>query len=198
MPDEKYIFTDESIMVGKRTLHRIKATKNFGNVKAGDLGGFIEFKENLSQIGTCWIAEHAQVYENAHILEDAQIYGWSRVYGHANILGNARIYGNASVYGYSIIFKNAQICGNTEVFGNAKIYDGILKNTRSYICLGPVGSRSDYVTFFQVNDKIMVACGCFNDSIFKFNIAVHNTHYLSQYEKDYHAVISFVERYFYG
>ncbi|EJF81205.1 hypothetical protein MCQ_00483, partial [Candidatus Bartonella washoeensis Sb944nv] len=39
---KKYEFTDETIEVNGRTLYRIRALKDFWQVKAGDLGGFIE------------------------------------------------------------------------------------------------------------------------------------------------------------
>lgn len=49
---KKYEFTGETKQVnleGKTTiLHRIRATKNFGIIKTGDLGGWIEKEENLS------------------------------------------------------------------------------------------------------------------------------------------------------
>ena len=46
---------DYSITIMGRTLHRIHALKSFGNVKKGDLGGWVESEENLSQEGECWI-----------------------------------------------------------------------------------------------------------------------------------------------
>ena len=48
----KYEFTRETKEAGFRTLHRIRAVINFGDVKVGDLGGFIEREENLSHDGT--------------------------------------------------------------------------------------------------------------------------------------------------
>ena len=49
MKENKYAFTDEVIEHNNSILHRIKALKNFGNVKKGDFGGFIERENNLSQ-----------------------------------------------------------------------------------------------------------------------------------------------------
>lgn len=46
---KKFILTDETIEMFGVTLHRIKAVRSFGNVKEGDLGGFVEKEENLSQ-----------------------------------------------------------------------------------------------------------------------------------------------------
>lgn len=45
---DKYILTDEVITVGGHALHRIRAVRNFGNIIAGQLGGYIEKEDNLS------------------------------------------------------------------------------------------------------------------------------------------------------
>lgn len=37
-------------------MYQIKALKDFGDVKKGDLGGYIEREENLSQDGNSWVA----------------------------------------------------------------------------------------------------------------------------------------------
>ena len=66
------ILENETKVVGGYMLHRIKALKDIfcadGTVvKAGDLGGWIEKKENLSQDGNAWICVNAQVYGNAWV-----------------------------------------------------------------------------------------------------------------------------------
>ena len=40
--EKKYKLTDESIKFNNRTLYRIEALKDFGDVEKGDKGGFIE------------------------------------------------------------------------------------------------------------------------------------------------------------
>ena len=63
---KKYeLVPDRQIVVAGTTLYRIRALKDFGNVKAGDLGGFVGSERNLRQEGTCWIADEAQVYDTA-------------------------------------------------------------------------------------------------------------------------------------
>ena len=37
----------------------------FGDVKSGELGGYIEKEENLAQDGDAWVSGNAQVYGNA-------------------------------------------------------------------------------------------------------------------------------------
>ena len=85
---KKFELTSESIVniFGKR-LFRIKALIEFGNVKEGELGGFIEKEENLSHEGNAWVCGDAWVYGNA------------KVYGNAWVCGNAKVCGDAWVYG---------------------------------------------------------------------------------------------------
>ncbi|WP_375674422.1 hypothetical protein [Bartonella sp. CL100XZDX] len=73
MIKKKYELTDATIEVNGRTLHRIRALRDFGNVEKGDLGGFIEHEGNLSHEGDCWVGDNAWVYEGARVYDDAQI-----------------------------------------------------------------------------------------------------------------------------
>ena len=45
----KYKLTETKKELDKLTLYQIEALKDFGNVKKGDKGGFIEKESNLSQ-----------------------------------------------------------------------------------------------------------------------------------------------------
>ena len=49
------ILKDEVIEFDGRKLYRIKALKDFNNVKEGELGGYIESEQNLSQEGNAWV-----------------------------------------------------------------------------------------------------------------------------------------------
>lgn len=50
---EKYCLTDNTIYITGNRLYQIKALKDFGKVKKGDLGGYIASEDNLSQTGNC-------------------------------------------------------------------------------------------------------------------------------------------------
>ncbi|WP_375679724.1 hypothetical protein [Bartonella sp. AP7XZML] len=63
MIKKKYKLTDETIKVDRITLYRIRALKDFGDVKKGDLGGFVESERNLSHDDNCWVGDEAWVYE---------------------------------------------------------------------------------------------------------------------------------------
>ena len=56
--------TDTKIFFGRK-LFRIKALISFGDVKAGDLGGFIEKESNISHDGNAWVYGDARVYGDA-------------------------------------------------------------------------------------------------------------------------------------
>ena len=126
LAEKKYELTDETIEIDGHTLHRIKALKDFEDVKTGDLGGFIESEDNLSQDGLCWVYDDAKAYEQAVVREDAKIKGHSKVIG-------SEIYGSAEVSGYARVieshaFGNSKICDdagvwNSKISGNAVIKD---------------------------------------------------------------------------
>ena len=69
---KKFELTTEFItnMFGKK-LFRIKALVEFGNVKAGELGGYVEKEETVSQDGNAWVSGNAEVSGNARVSSDA-------------------------------------------------------------------------------------------------------------------------------
>lgn len=87
----KYKLTDEKIKYYGRTLYRIQALKDFGDVKVSDLGGWIESERNLSQEGNCWVYDEAKVFDNA------EVFGGAKIFGKAEVFGNACLYGNAEI-----------------------------------------------------------------------------------------------------
>jgi len=123
-----------------RKLYRIQALKDFGIVKKGDIGGWIEKESNLSQEGDCWIynnaivCESAKVFDNAEVrdsavvCEAAEVFDNSYVIGNSFVSGGSKIYGNALVKGKAFvsgeahIYENAIVEGNSNIIGKAKVY----------------------------------------------------------------------------
>ena len=153
MKNNKYRLIPEDCKINYgRKLYRIEALKDFGVVKAGELGGYIESENNLSFDGEAWICENAEVFDDARICNNALINGNARIYGNAivsnkaTVGGNALIYGNALicdevcvydkayVYGNVLVCNNAIIRGNAVVSGNARIEGNALicENARVY------------------------------------------------------------------
>ena len=127
--EKKYELTDEILEVGGRVLHRINALRNFGNIKQGEIGGWIENEDNLSHCGDCW------------------------VYGDAKVLGNAKVYGNAKVLGDAEVYGNAEVYGDAEVYGNAEV-----EKKSDYIVFKNWWSSGRYFTWTRSNDKWRVGC----------------------------------------
>ena len=107
------------------TLFQIKAEMSFGDVKKGDLGGWVSKEENLSQKDNAWVSGNAWVYG------DAQVCGNARVSGNALVCGNAQVYGNAWVSGDARVYGDAQVSGNAWVYGDARVC-GKLKISAGY------------------------------------------------------------------
>ena len=126
--EKKYELTDDTYTRNGHTRYRIRALKDFGKIKAGDLGGYVESEDNLSHEGTCWVHNDACILENAKVYGDAQVYGEARVYGNAQVFENARIceyaevFERAKVYGKAIVSSEAWIGGNAKVYGDAQIW----------------------------------------------------------------------------
>ena len=170
--EKKYKLTEETINVDGRTLYRIEALKDFGNVKKGDKGCFIENENNLTQYGKCWVYDNAEVSGyaivhnnatvrgnakvsgNAIIHEDAKVYGDAKVSGNAMVFDNAEIYDNAEVYSGTMVYENAKIYGNAKVSGIAAVFGDAEVCGKAEVCdhaeirgNAIVANDSDYIVF---------------------------------------------------
>ena len=125
----------ELIPSDKQGLYRIKALKDFGNVKNGDIGGYIQSENNLSQLDDCWIYDNAIVCGNARVCDDAIV------------RDDARVFANAQIYGYAKVCDNAQICG-----------DAIISSDKDYIVFKNWWSSGRYFTWTRSNNMWTVGC----------------------------------------
>ena len=74
--EKKFELTENYVVNESETkLYQIKCTKTFKYAKEGELGGYIEKEENLSQEGDAWVSDNAQVSDNAWVFGDAEVYG---------------------------------------------------------------------------------------------------------------------------
>jgi len=64
----KYILTENTKNHWGITLHQIQAIKDFGIVRKGDLGGWIQKEENLSQYGNARIYGNAKIHKPNHYM----------------------------------------------------------------------------------------------------------------------------------
>jgi len=197
----KYELTEETQTVNGTTLYRIRALRSFGDVKAGDLGGWIESERNLSQKGDAWVSGNAQVSGNAWVFGDAQVFGNAQVSGNAWVFGDAQVFGdawvfnNARVSGDAIVYSKAQVSGDAQVYGNARVSGNArIKRSSDYLLIGPIGSRESFTTFYRTENGISVSCGCFCGTLDEFAAKVDETHGDNKHGKAYKAAIEFVKQ----
>ena len=89
---KKYELTEETLTVSEKTLYRIRAGRDFGFVKTGEFGGYIEKEENLSHFGNAWISGDARVFGNAKVSGNAWVSGDAKVSGNAWVFGDAKVF----------------------------------------------------------------------------------------------------------
>ncbi|WP_139413093.1 hypothetical protein [Bartonella mastomydis] len=117
--EKKYELTDETIKVDDHILHRIRALRNFGDIKTGDLGGWIEKEDNLSHEGNCWVGDNARVHGQAQIFGDAMVNGNAKVSGDAKVFNKAWVFGNAKIFDEALVFEEAKVFGRANVYHKA-------------------------------------------------------------------------------
>ena len=130
---KKFELTNEFIANRFGTkLFRIRALVEFGDVEAGELGGYVEKESNLGHDDNAW------------------------VYGNAQVYGDAWVYGNARVCGDALVCGDARVCGNGD-YAYAHGF-GSVNRTTTFFRLkdGGVGVRCGcfYGTLAQFRDKI--------------------------------------------
>jgi len=201
----KYGLTNNTIKNFGTTLYQIKALKDFGNVKKGDLGGWIEKEGNLSHHGNAWVSGNARVFDKACISGNACVSDKARVSGNACVSDKARVSGNAFVSDKArvsgnafvsddvcvsgnacvsddvCVFGNACVSDDAWVFGNAFVSDdAYVLNNKSLLTIGLLGDNR-VITLTKSNKKIKA--GCFCGSYEEFEKSVND-----KYKKrsDYH------------
>lgn len=112
-----------------KKLHRIVALRDIPRhgVKKGDLGGYIENEDNLSQEGDCWIAEEAIVCdfterEGDYIYREdkGSVVGNGIVTGQSIVAGGrveGAVVGDALLIGKVIVTKTGRVEGNSIAVG---------------------------------------------------------------------------------
>ena len=174
--EKKYeILKDQAITMDGSTIYRIKALKDFGDVKAGDMGGFVEKEENLSHEGPCWIYDDAMVYHNAKVRDNAIVRGYARVYNESQVLHNAIVEGHARVCNNGIVFGNARIKDNGNVFDHGIVNGFAIVQDNAVVrdCARVYGETTikDHAT---VAGYMMVSQGTISNSAILFGVGEIN------------------------
>jgi bacterial transferase hexapeptide repeat protein len=131
MPREKkYGLTGETMVIThplwpqrQITLHRIMALKAIPlhNVRAHELGGWIQSEDNLTQAGQAWVADNSMVFDQARCMVNAITKQSACLYGNAIHRGASTLTGSAQQRGHSQTSGTSTIGGNTIIEGKAEI-----------------------------------------------------------------------------
>ena len=130
--NKKFELTEGTMVLDNgKVLHRIRAVSDFtlsngATVHAGDLGGWVEKEDNLSQTGKAWVYGDARVYGEARIYDDARVFGKASVYGSAEVFDSARVFGSAEVYNAAAVYDSARVYGEARVGGSAAVFASAL------------------------------------------------------------------------
>lgn len=115
----KEMYTYSGFGDDAKKVYRIRALHDFGSkpnvIHKGDLGGYIESEENLSQTGDCWV------------WGDSIVCGCSRIEGDSKVLGDSFIFN-------TIILKNSYVkCSriyDSYIYGWARVINSkVIKST---------------------------------------------------------------------
>ena len=151
--NRKFELTDITMKFKGRTLYRIRALKDFRDVEAGDLGGWIQSENNLSQKGDCW------VYDEAKCMDYAKIYD------------NSTMHNNSVMCDFSEIHDNSRMYGDSELNNSAKLYGKLVSKVDNFIEMQNPKGR--LVTCVKKGDKILYNIGWqdeIDEQTFKYRI----------------------------
>ena len=174
----KSCISDGEMSIVEIKLYRIQALKTFTKpggcnpvVHVGELGGYVEAEDNLSQDGNCWIFDKARIKDGGKVLDDAIVYdkclvsknsiirGRSVIGGHCfvtnqSVITDSRLEGNVIVNGHSIIHSGAYLYGEIGVdqseIGNLVNLIGRISIKQSRIT-APLELSGDYELNFDVD-----------------------------------------------
>lgn len=106
---KKYEMIDMHMRYEGVQVSRIRALRDFGNVRKGDIGGFIEDECNLSHHDDCW------VYGRAIVCGFGAVFGNARIVHSAVVKDNATVYGDAIVRGNTVIDGHVSLCTDQQL-----------------------------------------------------------------------------------
>lgn len=91
--------------------------------ESGDLGGFVESENNLSQDGDCWIYDEASAVGQSVVKDNAMLRDEAFIQDNAIVSGEAIVQDSSSLYGNSCVKDNAVVHGRSSLSGRAIVKD---------------------------------------------------------------------------
>ncbi|WP_312209840.1 YdcK family protein [Pseudescherichia sp.] len=111
------------------TLRQIVALKDFHDIRAGTLGGWVENEQVLSQQGSCWIYdENSMVFGGSRIRDSARISQPCTIYDGVEISDNAWVDGSDICRGArlsgNVLVQRSRVSGECVLSDDARILNG--------------------------------------------------------------------------
>ena len=145
--------------------------------------------------GSATMRDRSSAYDEAIVCGEVQISGYSEVNDSAvvkdhvwlservSVSGRARISGRAWIRDTVAISGNSIVYGKPWISGNVILKDdAVIRDASDFMCIGPIGSRDDYTTFFRnAKGEIKVICGCFKGTIDSFLKKVEEVHSIDKH-----------------
>ena len=118
----------------EREIFRIRALKDFRNVKAGDIGGWVCSYDNLSQEGYCWIYGNAKCLDNAMVSDNAMMIDNSKMFDNSRMYDNAIMCDNSMMHNNSMMCNRAIMRNSSMMFDNSKMFDTSIMYDEAVMC----------------------------------------------------------------
>ena len=198
------------------TLHRIRALRDFGDIKKGDIGGFVENENNLSHKGNCWIYDDAKamddsimydnsrIYDKSELHDDSVMYNYTRMYDYSELHNNSimnddsAMYDNSTMHDYSIMYDNSEMYNNSTLKNKTRLYGKLVSSVDDFIEIQNPQGR--LVTCVRKGDKILYNVGCqdeIDEETFRWRIENEDGGLEKHpYRKEYYKIIEMAKLYF--
>jgi carbonic anhydrase/acetyltransferase-like protein (isoleucine patch superfamily) len=124
---KKYKLSRWTITLCGIKLHRVVAVRDFGDVKKGDEGGYVESLANLSHNGLCWVYDNAKVVGHARLEEDATIHCMAEMHDNCVACGEAWIGETAQIHANALLSLNAVVTDDARIWDHARIVGGTVR-----------------------------------------------------------------------
>lgn len=95
-------------------------------ITAGDRGGFVQNKDNLSQDGDCWISVDSKVINDARVKDNALINGSCSIEDKVEVKGDSLVKGICNLKGRVVVSGNTRIRGTVYIDGTTTLTDNVL------------------------------------------------------------------------
>lgn len=138
------------LVENERLCPNIRAIRDFGDVKAGDMGGYIEGEDSLSHAGDCWVYPTGIAWHGATVIDNAKVYG--AVEYDAIAQDNSVICQGASVMEDAVVGGDVVLSMGEWVTGSARVM-----SDSSYITavdLGYTAYRTVTGFVYMANERI--------------------------------------------